>query len=122
MHFTNNGNVYTAYEISKSIIEAIRANNDYGKLISKFPAYDGFVGKDLIAYEHFLKGSEIEVQEESALSNLLSMIPEKESIMDKACKTSIKISYELIEEIHNQRRWVTPSGLAHRSLDRKQLF
>jgi hypothetical protein len=78
MHFTNNGNVYTAYEISKSIIEAVRANNDYDTLISKFPAYDDFVGKDLIAYEQFLKGSEIEVQEESALSNLLSMIPEKE--------------------------------------------
>jgi hypothetical protein len=78
MHFTNNGNVFAVYEMTNSIVEAVKANNDYDTLIEKFPAFDEFVSKDLASYSQFLKGSEIEVHEEPALSNLLSMIPEKE--------------------------------------------
>ncbi len=59
MQFMNNGNLHVVWEISKAIVEAVKANGDYKGLIEKFPAFDEFVTKDLVVYERFIEPSKL---------------------------------------------------------------
>jgi hypothetical protein len=57
MKFTNYGNIDAVYEISKLIVTKVKIHNDYQTLIDKFPSFDIFVNKDLVAYEKNIKSS-----------------------------------------------------------------
>ena len=48
MKFSNYGNIGVIYELSQLILKHLKQNDDYDKVIKKFPAFENLVNKDLM--------------------------------------------------------------------------